>query len=276
MAELRTDLTNSAYHASPGLSASGAKMLIPPECPALFKWAQDHPKYKDTFDFGSLVHKLVLDDPQEQIVEVEADSWRTKAAREMRQAAREAGQIPALTKDLDTAREMVEVVRQHELANHLLTQPGKVEPSVFWTDERTGVDRRARFDLLPDPDAGRVVVPDYKTTVCAEPDKFARTAMDYGYHQQMAWYIDAVRALELADDIGFVFVAQEKTAPYLVNVIELDVVAHRIGDLLNRQAIETYKHCTDNDDWPGYGSGVAYTPLPGWYERQYEKELENV
>jgi hypothetical protein len=95
----------------------------------------------------------------------------------------------------------------------------------------------------------------------------------FGYHQQFAWYIDAARALGLADDdTAFVFVAQEKTPPYLVSVVQLDEMALRIGRFLNGEALRLYAQCRKTGRWPGYADDVQIVQLPGWYERQFDNE----
>jgi hypothetical protein len=47
-------MTNEEYHADRGsLSSSGARKLLPPSCPALFRHAQDTPQEpKKTFELG--------------------------------------------------------------------------------------------------------------------------------------------------------------------------------------------------------------------------------
>jgi hypothetical protein len=59
-------------------------------------------------------------------------------------------------------------------------------------------------------------------------------------------------------------VVQEKTAPYLVTVIELDVLAVREGDALNRRALEVYADCTRTGMWPGYTDAIELIGLPRW------------
>jgi hypothetical protein len=61
------DLPADVYHADPvpaelggSLSSSGAKLLLPPSCPAIYQWARTHPTYSDAFDFGHAAHKKVL------------------------------------------------------------------------------------------------------------------------------------------------------------------------------------------------------------------------
>jgi len=72
------------------LSCSGAKLLLPPYCPAKFFWRQDHPERKKVWDFGSGAHNLVLGNGPD-IVEVTCDNWMTKAAKQQRDDARAGG-----------------------------------------------------------------------------------------------------------------------------------------------------------------------------------------
>ena len=132
---------------------------------------------------------------------------------------------------------------------------------------------RCRLDWLPKPSGRRLIVADYKTARSAEPEQFVKSAADHGYHQQAAWNLDLISALELGEEPVFVFVVQEKTAPYLVSVVQLDATALRIGRHLNRRAIDVYAECVRTDVWPGYANDVALVPLPAWYERRYEQEI---
>ncbi|MFJ3258462.1 PD-(D/E)XK nuclease-like domain-containing protein [Streptomyces sp. NPDC086771] len=262
------DLPMETYHADrQSLSSSGARKLLPPSCPALFRYEQDHPQPpKKTFDIGNAAHRLVLGDGPE-LVAVEAPDWRTKAAREERDEVRAAGGVPLLADEYDQVQAMADAIRRHPVASALFApDSGRPEVSVFWEDGPTGIRRRARFDWLPHPRSGRLIIPDYKTCRSAEPTALARAVDEYGYHCQDDWYRAAARAAGLADDPAFVFVCQEKTAPYLVTVIELDAAARRIGAAKNRRSIETFARCTETGHWPGYSDDITYLSLPTWAE----------
>lgn len=271
-------LPDDVYHSDPvrggSLSASGAKKLLPPSCPAIFDYERHNPPTPThAFDLGHAAHKLVLGIGPD-VIEVKHPDWRTNAAKDEREQIRQAGGVPLLTKDYEVVQAMAEALRTHPITRVLFTESsGVAEASLFWQDESAGITRRSRLDWLPNQSSRRLVISDYKTALSAEPGQFARAAMNYGYHQQAAWYRDAVTALGISDDPAFVFVVQEKTAPYLVSVIELDVVALRIGRLLNRKAIDLYAHCTKTGIWPGYADDVELVSLPGWYENSFAEEL---
>ncbi|TMU98060.1 PD-(D/E)XK nuclease-like domain-containing protein [Streptomyces sp. DASNCL29] len=262
-------MSNEDYHADRGsLSSSGARKLLLPSCPALFRYEQDHPEpRKKTFDLGNAAHKLVLGEGPD-LVQIDAEEWRTNAVKAEVAAVRAAGAIPLKPSEHEQVHAMADALRRHPVAS-LLFDPerGTPEQSLFWRDDRTGVMRRARLDWLPDPRAGRLIIPDYKTCRSANPEALARAVDDFGYHQQDDWYRSAAKALGLADDdAAFVFVCQEKTPPYVVTVVEMDTGARRIGAARNRRALEIFAECTATGYWPGYSDEIAYLSLPAWAE----------
>lgn len=265
-------LDERIYHAHPALSNSGAKALLPPSCPAKFKWERDNGRPpKREFDLGSAVHKEVLGVGGDVVV-CDFDSWRTKAAQEEQKAAYAAGKIPILTAEMQQVRDMAEAVRRDPMASVLFDpeRGGKPEQSLFWHDERHSIDRRARLDWLPSlTESGRLIVPDLKTAKSAEPSTFANDAFNWGYEMQSVFYTDAIHALELAEDVAFVFVAIEKTPPYLITVHDMDDDSWRIGRERVDQACAVFADCTANDTWPGYSTEVNTIRPPKWALYKY-------
>ncbi|WP_375490262.1 PD-(D/E)XK nuclease-like domain-containing protein [uncultured Jatrophihabitans sp.] len=269
------DLGLEDYHAhADWLSSTGARKLLPPSCPALFRWEQDNPPGpKDVFDVGHAAHDMVLGGGPE-IVRIEAVNWLTKAAKQQRDEVRARGAVPVLAATHDEVKAMAESVMAHPVAGRLLEHgTGQPETSLFWFDETSGVKRRARLDWLPSQSGRRLIVPDLKSCISAQRDEFAKAAARHGYPAQAAYYLDGVHALGLAEHAVFVFVAVEKTPPYLVNVIQLDVTAMRIGAAMNRTAIDTFADCTRTGTWPGYADDVEIASMPVWFERAHEQEL---
>jgi hypothetical protein len=264
------------FGASWALSCSGAKLLLPPSCPAKFFHAQDHPpQYKKVWEFGSGAHNLVLGNGPDIVVATNPDgapydNWMTKDAKKQRDDARAAGKTPLLAKELAQCQAMAAALEAHPLAWDLLDpEHGQAEQSLFWRDERTGIWLRARLDWMYHPRTGQLIIVDYKTTDCAHPDKFAKSAADFGYHQQHAWYVDAATAVT-GLDTDFWFIAQEKTPPYLVSVVRLTDDSVRIGRNRNTYAIDTYRGCVASGEWPGYGNNVHEVALPAWASRELD------
>lgn len=286
------DIPAEVYHADPvpggSLSHTGARLLLPPNCPAKFRWWRDTPE-PDRADetterrIGRAAHTVILGAGQ-GIQVIDAANFLTKAAKEAKAEAYAAGRIPVLAHEHEQVLAMATAAHDHPIAGPLFDPAlGRPEQSLFWIDQPSGVWRRARLDWLPRPRGtfapaardglGRMILPDYKTGKSAAPQEFSRPIHDHGYHQQAAWYTDAARALDLAEHVAYVLVVQEKTPPYLVSVIEPDHMALRIGRFLNRTAIQLYQQCTANDHWPGYSDEVEKVGLPGWVENQYGEEI---
>jgi PDDEXK-like domain of unknown function (DUF3799) len=263
------DIPDEVYHADPvpggSLSSTGARKLLPPSCPAKFRYEQDHPVHKAVFDLGRAAHLLVLGTGAE-IVCIDAPDWRTSAAKDQREAARAEGKTPLLPAEHQQVQAMAAAIREHPVAGRLLDpERGTAEQSLFWQDGEFGIWCRARLDWMRDAAAGqRFVIADYKTADCAEPGSFARSAANFGYHQQDAFYCDGICALGLADDPAFVFVVQEKNPPYLVSICELDEADRRAGRRLNHLAAEIFRDCKAAGVWPGYSTEINHVSLPAW------------
>jgi hypothetical protein len=257
------DLPAEVYHAQHDwLSASGIKRLIPPSTPAHFKAAQGSEDHAPHFDIGKAVHRRILG-AGEEVVVIDAPDWRSKAAREARDAAYEQGKVPILAADDEVITGMATSLAGHPEACRLLSD-GKPEVSLFWVDPESGVKCRARLDWLPDKVEGRrLIAPDLKTAASAAPSEFAKAAGRYGYYAQQRHYLDGIKACGLDANPAFLFVVIEKSPPYLPIVGQF---AERDDLILARRAVERarliFKECTETGVWPGYPGGVVDLELP--------------
>jgi hypothetical protein len=258
----------AAYHADRGsLSVSGAKLLLPPSCPAKFRERMDNPpKPKREYDFGHVAHKLILKEGAEVVV-VDATDWRTKDAREARDAAHAEGKTPILAAEFEKAEAMAAAVRSHSVAGPLFER-GYAEKSLYHTDPGTGVRLRGRTDwltLVQRGDREVLTVVDLKTSTTANPAELERKFWQFGYFMQAAHYLDLVTAIGLSDAPAFRFVVVEKEPPHIVTVIQYDDEAIAEGRRLMRMAIATYVQCRDSGIWPGYADDtVVSISLPRW------------
>lgn len=263
---LYNNISDTAYHGDTvSLSSTGARLLLPPSCPAKFKeWRDNPPTPKPQFDIGHVVHRLVLGKGSD-IVEIEAPDYRGKDARDARDKAHVNDQAPVLTHELVECRRMAGAVIRHPVAGPIFTSPkGDAEVSFYATDPATGVQLRCRVDWLHYNPDGRLWCLDLKTSTTANPVEFVRKAADWQYHFQAAWYLGVIGLLKLAVDPVFLFAVVEKTPPYLVSVVEFDAEAIAEGRRLNRQAIDLYHDCHANNTWPGYDADITPISLPPW------------
>ncbi|MGV9756987.1 PD-(D/E)XK nuclease-like domain-containing protein [Streptomyces tricolor] len=276
---IRDDLTAEQYHADrTSISSSGLRALLPPGCPAQFKYDRDNPRPpKKEFDFGHVSHKLVLGEGS-QVEIVEYPDWRTLDARDQRDAAHAEGRIPILSKDYEVAEAMADAVRRHPIAGPLF-QPGtgRAELSIFWTDQETGVRCRIRPDWLKEL-PGLALCADYKSCRDANPEAVSRAIRDYSYHQQDALYVDGIWAALDPTDVRMIFVFQSKTPPYLITVRELAQQDRDIGRARNQHALRLYADCERTGIWPDWTGPVTEIPtisMPSYDTlRQAEEYLQ--
>lgn len=271
------DLPANAYHADPvpggSLSATGARTLLPPSCPALFRHWQLHGEDpKREFEFGHAAHAVVLG-AGAPIEVIDAESYLPKYAQEARDAARAAGRTPLLLGEWQRVQAMASALRRHPAAGGLF-QPGsgKPEQTLIWRDAEFGVWRRAMLDWLPPTGAAPFIVADYKTAPSVDTGHLRKALFEHGYAQQAAWYLDGVEALGLSPQWTpvFLLVFQQKHPPYLVVVAQPGPEEIQWGRVLNRKAMDLYRQCRATGQWPGYADDVISLTFPVWAQRQLE------
>jgi hypothetical protein len=246
-------ISNADYHRDPALGSTSLKTLAT-KTPAHFKYDSTHPKSSDAFTLGTAAHSLILEDDISQFVVVDAANWLTKDAKAAKAEALAAGRVPLLTKEFEQVQAMRDSVMAHPVARWQLTGH-KAEQSVFW--EEDGLMLKCRPDAWQ---PGALI--DLKTARDANPAEFGKIAHEYGYHQSAAHYIDGVKAAT-GEELPFHFVLVEKTEPYLVSVVELDIEAINIGRMLNERAKRIYRECAETNTWPGYVTADLVS-LPMW------------
>ena len=112
---------------------------------------------------------------------------------------------------------------------------------------------------------------DLKTCFDASLDGFTRAAADMDYQIQAAFYSD-IMELVSGDQrrYDFYFIAQEKKPPYAFNLFECGPQFISQGRFEYELLLGLYKHCTDNNYWPGYQVwcqnkyGILELKLPPW------------
>jgi hypothetical protein len=252
------------------LSSSGARKLLPPSCPAIFDWERRNPQPPKTeFEIGTAAHKLVLGEGPDLVL-VDVDDWRTKDARIQAAEIREAGGVPLKRDTYEQVHAMADALRRHPVASVVFDPAGgKAEQSLYWIDPLTKVTCRARPDWLPNPGAGRTIIPDYKTCRDASLDAISKAIHTYGYHCQAAWCLEGARRTGLADERAvFLLICQEKTAPYVVTVAQIDRKDLELGHAKNQVAREIYRECAEAGRWPGYSDTVEIIPQPEWAQKR--------
>lgn len=274
------DLTAQQYHAdpcpAPSLSASIGKLLLT-ECPRI-AWF-NHPRlnsaYRPTmterFDLGTAAHAMTLCDGR-QFAIIEAEDWRTKAAKEAREKARAEGKVPLLTGQYEKTSAMVRAGTSQFcslMGGNPFTR-GMAEQTLIWQED--GLWFRARLDWLRDK---RDIWLDYKTTATSvNPDDLTRLIYSLGYDFQAAFYCRGIRALGLdpEPEKRWRFYFQAEAPPYLVSPPMAPTPrAVALGQRKVERAIAIWRTCMKDDLWPAYPAHVCHYDPPDYHEAQFEE-----
>ncbi|MBQ2437394.1 MAG: PD-(D/E)XK nuclease-like domain-containing protein [Clostridia bacterium] len=239
-----------------------------------YLWAKHHPEEANeptpSKIFGAAAHKYVLETRDffnEYAVAPIVDK-RTKAGKEEWEQFRieNEGKTVISQDDLDVIRDMVDAICEHPTAKEYLT--GIIETPIFWTDDETGVKCKIRPDCVAMID-GRPIIVDYKTTTSCDERAFASECRKFGYKIQAGMYTEGW-AMTNFSEVGFAFVAQEKTAPYAVRVFQCDPEFISQGNRQFHELLRYYKQCSDEGFWPGYSDG--YLMSDPWEDPQEDLE----
>lgn len=177
------------------------------------------------------------------------DAWRRDhAAHEL------------ITADTDGAiGNMVKAVRSHELAS-LILRDGEPELTLTWKDAASGLLCKVRPDYYV---GKRRMCVDFKSTLDASEEAFAKDVAKYRYHVQDALYRFGCDATGQTVD-HFLFVAVEKAPPFAVNVHTLDADGVGRGYSRARSNIQTLAECMKTGKFPGYEPTIHTIQLPPW------------
>lgn len=213
-------------------------------------------------DLGSIAHELVLGKGG-GFVQLDFPDFKTKAAQQARDAAREAGKVPILQKQFDAAFAAAqEMVNFTEGAFESL-DPDETEVTILWKEG--DVLCRCRIDHLVIGN-GWATITDLKWLRSADPVAFQRNAKTNGYDIQSAAYIRAVEAVypSLAGRVSFQFLLVEQGPPLIVQPVEMAGSMRTMGQGRWARAVKLWSKCLKENHWPGYADGVALVEALPW------------
>ena len=260
----------------PSLSASVAHTLITQspihafvQHPRLNKGVIESGSSK--MDIGTIVHGMVLEGDESRLVIVEADDWRTKVAKETRDAARLAGLVPVLAGDMGMIREIVQsardAIRNSELSNACTETQGKAEQTLVW--QEGDIWLRSRPDWLTNDH--RLII-DLKTTAgSAEPSAWLRTMLGNGNDLQAVLGLRGIKKLDPSSRCQFVFWVVEQNPPYASSFVGLSPQFLEMSEHKLDRALRLWSDCTITNCWSGYPSQVCWMEPPAYL---WTKEME--
>ena len=268
-------ISNAEYRSRDGVSSTELKRIA--ISPLHYKYWKEHPQESDAPDllFERGAHKYILETDSffEEFSVMPICDRRTKDGKAIYEKFLEdsKGKDVISHDDFEKIKAMKEAMDKTPFVKRLLD--GEHEKSFFWTDKETGIKCKVRPDSF---NRDLKVCLDYKTADNATTRKFMNKSIDLNYDLQAAMYLEGLKQ-NLGEDYTFVFLVQEKRAPYIVNILQCSDDYIRSGKDMFKTMLQTYKHCTETNNWYGLlgeNPEINSLELPGWMQNLYEEEEE--
>lgn len=165
--------------------------------------------------------------------------------------------------DFESCLKMREVLYQNGDVRHII---GTGQPEVSCFAVIDGVPVKVRWDYVYDWS-----IMDYKTTISAHPEQFARQCFNAGYYLKMALQHDVFELAYGRKPSAVRLLAQEKKHPFIPVMYRMTEEQLTIGRLQYKSALQQYRACKERDIWPAYGGGAEMElQTPAFVKNQYK------
>lgn len=234
-------------------------------------------KESDALRVGNAIHTLILEPDLylERYVVIPPDAPRRPSSTQInaKKPSDETIKTIAFWEDFDaknknkiqldideqTIAESVAGAFRKSVVAQELFEAGDAEVTLVWEDPIEGILCKGRLDWL-NPETGMT---DLKSTLDASVREFARSAMNYGYHFQAAWYHDGYKALT-GLELPFIFGAFEKTEPFASRFFVASDKMLELGRQTYRPLLKKYAECLKTNTWEGYADEIVVLDPPAW------------
>lgn len=272
------------FEETPFLSSSIARKLL--TCSPQHAWLQHQDrelgrdKHTSSTDFGELAHRLLLNAGKDISI-IEADDYRTKDAKAKRQEAYDNNMIPALPVHYNTARVMVERLKEQLPSFGLSALPFIAADNCLYEQQlkceyqyRPGkfVKICANIDYV---DLNNKVIYDYKTTgVSANPEFFSKKIFDDMLDIQ-AFFHKTCMEIKNRNQYTFRFVVQETFKPYAISIIEINEHSMELSRKKSHHAMDIWNKCLADNYFPAYPTQLFEAVAPSWHETTWSNRLDS-
>ena len=238
--------TEEIYNKEPHLRNSHIKEIV--KSPAHMKAAMDK-VFADSraFDEGKAVHSVLLEQNLDKFIKRPAGiDGRTKDGKAKLDELKATGKIILDADVFDSMYDRLKVfVNSNEAMK--LYNGATIEESFYTAHAISGMLLKARPDIYKPG-----IMADIKTT--SNMAWFEKDIVKYGYHIQAGFYSLVTRLVTGIKTKEFVFIAQEKVAPYGIQVFsinesQLNVLEEKATELIFRASVsikENHFPCFDD------------------------------
>jgi hypothetical protein len=258
------EMDDEVYHSHKLRAMNQSGLIKMMQSPAHYKaWKKEPTKETPALRFGKMFHMSILEPDkfkENYITDTlgKLDMRKTENKIKKQQFEEEnQGKIIIEESEYKSLTGMQESFKSHPYTKNLISG-GYSELACFWKDSATGILCKCKFDYF-NPRLDLVI--DLKTT--EDASKFAKSAAQYDYHFQNAWYLDAARN-HFHIETQMIFIPIEKTAPYGIRLIKLTNDDISDGRDMYKRYLEKFSKCLSTDSWPCYDYELAEIEMPRW------------
>lgn len=147
---------------------------------------------------------------------------------------------------------------------------GHAEVSMFTVDPDTSARIKVRPDYMLQPcvDFPNGLIIDGKSTTDASDEGFARQVWNLDYGLQAALYTAVYRrVMGTAGRPAFLWLAQEKDAPYAARYYAAGADLIEYWDRRIPTLLRLFVDCQQRNEWPGYPTNVGTLEMPAWAQK---------
>lgn len=262
-----SDLPMEDYLSDHGIAAHDCWNLHS-HCP-VYAWSRhpahphpEPPKSSEALAFGQALHTLVLEGPgifhERYVAKPEGMAFNKKPGIEWCAAEQEgADRIILAADEATTIINIAQAIANHPLAAKSLARTER-EVTLFANDPTTGLRLKNRPDAM-----GGMLIVNIKTAADAEPRKWKRDAIKYGYAVSQAMTARVLSALGM-DIPPYVFLVVEKARNPIVQMYELSDELALYGEQIVDRSLRQWAKCSETGVWPSYREGVWRIAADKW------------
>jgi hypothetical protein len=269
----------STYHARSAVSSSGTNLFIrsPRLYEARYVLGQKIDEDRDTnaMDIGTAAHGWVLEPEKTpdcvSIVPAELlDRAGHRTTKDYKTwAAAQNSNVILTEAEWDRVRAMRRALYAHPIASEMIQNATRRELSIIWRCQHTGLERKARLDLLTRWN-GRDLIADIKTASDHSPEAIGRAMANFGYARQAAFYQEAGEVAGFGTR-PFVFIVVRSKPAHVVRVYEPHPKAMELARRQLRVALFEIAGGYASGDWSESGENfISLVDLPTWARRVEE------
>lgn len=216
-----------------------------------------------SFDEGIATHSVCLEQSTERFVRrPDGIDGRTKDGKSKLLELEATGKIVLPGEVYDSMGSRLETFCGSSMAMSLYNGSA-IEQSHYVRDPVTGLHLKARPDMNKSG-----VIADFKTTYSME--RFERDIWNLKYYIQVGFYSLVLELSTGTEFNSFYFIAQEKTAPYGIQVFSMDRESVNFSKEKARDLLHRVAACMEVNQFPIYSDVIKQVRVPSWV---FAKEL---